>query len=268
MSRIADISAAFIAARRNVQALNAFPGTVPSTLADAYAVQARSVADWGEPVVGYKVGGIAPDWREQYPRDWLAGPVFPSHIITAEDTALTDVSVFRGGFAAYEPELVFGLDGLSSLRGPIKTLADAKQFVTSIHIGAEIASSPLATLNALGPGSIISDFGNQSAVVIGPKIDIVWIDRLDEIEVTTIIDAQTIGVSRVKDNESGPLGALRFLLNHIQAYPPLDRRDTAWLSSGAITGVHQAHIDTMCSITYHGLGKLRLRMVPKIEKTI
>lgn len=260
-----DISDAFISARRSARALHAFPGEVPTSLEAAYAVQAHSIMRWGEPVVGFKVGGIGPSWRVRYPSDWLAGPVFPSHIIHSNDTNLVDVPVFRDGFAAYEPELIFRLAGLSAPRGVIETPEDAKRFIRSVHIGAEIASSPLAILNDLGPASIISDFGNQSSVVIGPVIDLNWINRLAAIEVTTRIDAKMIGVKNANPEDGGPLGALRFLLNHLRDNPQFNTGDTTWLSSGAITGVHSATIGSRCSLTYKDLGVINLRMVAKTE---
>ncbi|MGJ8560299.1 MAG: 2-keto-4-pentenoate hydratase [Litorimonas sp.] len=268
MSSITDISATFITARREGRALHAYPGEVPTSLEAAYAIQAKSIANWGEPVVGYKVGGIGPDWHTRYPSDWLVGPVFPSHIIHVNDTGPVDVPVFRGGFAAYEPELVFRLSGLSIPRGVIKTTETAKRFIRSVYIGAEIASSPLAILNDLGPGSIISDFGNQSSVVVGPEIGIDWLDRLNDIEVTTTIDAAMIGVKTVNPGADGPFGALRFLLNHLRNKPEFNHSDTAWLSSGAITGVHRAEINSSCSLTYKDLGVINLRMVEKKESAV
>jgi len=263
MSTPETISAAFLSARREARALDAFPGEVPSSLDAAYAVQARAIKDWGEPVVGFKVGGIPESWRERYPDSWLAGPVFHSHVIRADGQGTMDVPVYHGGFAAYEPELVFRVEGLQTERPHIETVEQATAFITAVHIGAEIASSPLATLNALGPGSIISDFGNQAAVVIGPDIGRDWLSRLGDIEVTTSIDRQTVGKTRVKSSGNGPLGALRFLLNHLRNAPYNALPDALWVSSGAITGVHEAPVGSTCCMVYEGLGVIGLRMVAK-----
>src|SRR3546814_1847543 len=56
--------------------------------------------------------------------------------------------------------------------------ADQKRFTTEeatahidmVHLGIEIASSPLPTINDLGPTVTISDFGNNNGLVIGPAI--------------------------------------------------------------------------------------------------
>ena len=261
-----SITPAFLAARREARTLDAYPGEVPPTLEAAYAVQLRSTAEWGESVVGFKVGGIPAKWREQYPSPWLAGPVFNSALIHAKDE-VTEVSVFEGGFAAYEPELVLRLGGLNAPRPVVTDLDVAKSFVRAVHLGAEIASSPLASLNALGPGSIISDFGNQAAVVVGPEIDRDWIDRLDGIEVATTINSKETERARVNSGKGGPLGALRFLLNHLRDAPYGPLPDEMWLASGAITGVHDAVPGSTCTLDYGSLGELHLRMVPRRSTT-
>lgn len=264
MTSASDISSAFLAARRAAIALEAYPGDVPASLEEAYAVQALSAANWGEPIAGYKVGGIGPQWREQYPSSWLAGPVFSSLVFNAKTGDRVDIPVFEGGFAAYEPELLMKLKNVSSITSEIKTIEEAKTYVSNLHIGAEIASSPLATLNELGPGSIISDFGNQAGVVIGPEIDVSWLGRFDDIHVTTTIDGEIIGKKSPGKGENGPLGALRFLLNHLMTHAPEGGiPETIWLSSGAITGVHKSRNGTLGHIDYGDLGGFEIAMTTR-----
>lgn len=263
-----DISAAFLSARRRGVALDAYPGTVPPSLEEAYTVQQISTDNWGEPIAGYKVGGIGPEWRDQYPSTRLAGPVFSSLVYVADADEITDIPVFQGGFAAYEPELIFRLKNLDRPREQITSIEQAKPYIDSVYLGAEIASSPLATLNDLGPGSIISDFGNQAGIIIGQKIDRDWIDRLSEISVETVIDGHTVGDCCVNDSDDGPLGALLFLLNHLRDNPPSGNGVAeTWLSSGAITGVHKSSVGSSCTIRYRGLGALKIAMIARKTET-
>lgn len=269
MNEIAAISSAFLSARREARAIENFPGEIPGSLDEAYKVQAKSTAAWGEPVIGYKVGGIGPQWRDQYPSSWLAGPVFPSLVFEVEDQGTVDVGVFNGGLAAYEPELLMRLTGLSELKDPVDSIEQAKRYVSAVHIGAEIASSPLATLNALGPGAIISDFGNQAGIVIGPEIEREWLERLDQLEVTMVIDAEVIGRKAPNPDERGPLGALRFLLNHLLAHGGgIVGPDAIWLSSGAITGVHESISGTIGRFDYGSLGCFDVAMKARKPLTV
>jgi 2-keto-4-pentenoate hydratase len=264
MSNLDHISRAFLSARREAAALTDFPGNIPQDLTAAYAVQAKSIADWGEPVVGYKVGGIPPHWREQYPSPWLAGPVFPSLVHRVDNHGTIDIPVYAGGFAAFEPELVFTLGGLSALKGPIETVDEAKPFVKAVHIGAEIASSPFGDINDCGPGSIISDFGNQSGVVMAQEIDVACLDRITDIHCAMTINGEKIAQKSPADGDAGPLGALRFLLNHILAHPPsMGLPDEIILSSGAITGVHRSVPSSTGHMDYGPLGSLTVVMTER-----
>ncbi|MGB3456721.1 MAG: hypothetical protein WBG08_05365 [Litorimonas sp.] len=264
MNALDSISDAFLSARRNAVPLSGFPGEVPADLATAYSVQARSTERWGEPVVGYKVGGIGPQWRARYPSPWLAGPVFPSLVQSVEKDGSVEVPVYEGGFAAFEPELVFRIRGHGDLDEAVLDIETAKRFVTDVHIGAEIASSPFSGINDAGPGSIISDFGNQCGVVIGPRIDCDWLDRLEEMTVTMTIDGQHIGRTQPNPGAGGPLGALMFLLNHIRMHGlARDLPDEILLSSGAITGVHRADVGAVGRIDYDELGSMSITLTRK-----
>lgn len=89
------------------------------------------------------------------------------------------------------------------------------------------------------------------------------LDRYDDIEVTTIIDKELIWRTRVNSGEDGPLGVLLFLLNYLRDKSYGELPDTLWLSSGAITGVHQSGVGSSCQIVYEDIGVLNLRMVAK-----
>ena len=59
----ADIATAFTDARRRAAPIAVYPGELPATLGDAYAVQEAAIARWPENITGWKVAGIAPDLR-------------------------------------------------------------------------------------------------------------------------------------------------------------------------------------------------------------
>lgn len=259
-------SDALLAARRRCRPLDGFPGDIPQRLEDAYAVQGRSRGSWGDRVAGFKVGGIPAAFRESYGGTWLAGPVFAKSVSHVENGGEGYVTVYDGGFAAYEAEYVFRVGGLHSLKAPVGSLDAAVEHIRAIHIGAEIASSPMALINDLGPGAIISDFGNNAGVVIGPKISLDIVRRLDAIPVTVTIDGERIGHGPAKPAEGGPLDALRFFLNHVATGGAGEVDDEMLVSSGAITGVHSAQAGTSAEIVFGDLGRFTLRMVPRLAE--
>jgi hypothetical protein len=69
------IASRFVEARRTAAALDAFPGTLPATLSEAYRVQESAIALGGRAIAGWKVAGIRPDLRETLGANRLAGPI-------------------------------------------------------------------------------------------------------------------------------------------------------------------------------------------------
>jgi len=258
------ISDALLYARRACKAIDGFPAELPQTLGDAYAVQLCAIAEWDAKLVGFKVGGIPEKWRTQFPANWVAGPMFSDQQYTVKSGESIEVTVFEGGFAAYEAELVFELQNLDKLDAPLETVAETHAFISRVYLGAEIASSPNLLVNELGPGSIISDLGNNAGVVLGPEAPLSILDDFGNLEVVLTIDDVEIGRATPNPGENGPLGALRFILNHfISMKGRIDVPENCLISSGAITGVHSSHAGTKSTIKFGDLAEYELKMVPR-----
>ena len=54
------IAGRFLDARRSAGSLDAYPGAMPTTLEEAYAIQDEAIARWQRPVIGWKVGRVPP----------------------------------------------------------------------------------------------------------------------------------------------------------------------------------------------------------------
>ncbi len=261
------LSAALLKPRQDCTVLDGFPGEIPATLEQAYAVQMCSIAAWEADLIGFKVGGVPHKWKDQFPTDWLVGPMFSDQQYAVKNGDSLEVTVFEGGFAAYEAELVFVLKDLDKLDKPLETVEETHAFISKVYLGAEIASSPNLLVNEMGPGSIISDLGNNAGVVIGPEAPLSILDDLSKLEVVLTIDDEEIGRATPNPGEGGPLGALRFALNHFIAIKDqIELPENCLISSGAITGVHQSHAGTKSKITFGDLAEYELRMVPRTAK--
>lgn len=247
----------FTTARLEGRALSVYPGTVPTTLADAYAIQEAALATWPDPVAGWKVARIGADWRTAFPAERLIGPAFSPNIRLTVSGSTPDCPVFSGGFAAVEAEIVIVV-GADAPAGKTEWSDDeAVTLIGSMHIGIEVASSPLLTLNDLGPGAVISDFGNNWGIVVGPAIG-GWRD-FAEISVTTFIDDVSVGSGKV-DMVKGPFGALAFTLkNAALRGRPLRAGDV--VTTGMITGVHDIRIGQRSRHTFTGCGEVGCQIV-------
>lgn len=234
----AAIAGRFLSARRQAAGLDDYPGDLPETLADAYAVQDAAVAAWGEPVLGWKVGRINPPLSERFDADRLTGPIF------AVERAGTggegpDMPVFAAGFAAGEAEFLLRV-GRTPPPGQTRfTLDEAADLIDSVHVGIEIASSPLGRINELGPIAVISDFGNNNGLVVGAAIPDWRSSGFEEWPVTIRIDGAEAGAGRASAFPDGAIGSARFLLE-LMAKRGIALAPGQWISSGAVGGVHDA----------------------------
>ncbi len=232
------IAGRFLAARRSAGGLAGYPGDFPDTLDEAYAVQDQAIAAWGRPVIGWKVGRINPPLSDRYGADRLAGPIFASQTV-ADLGAAPECPVFAEGFVAGEAEFLLRIARTPPAGQGRFTLAEAAELIDSVHVGIEIASSPLRAINALGPVAVISDFGNNNGLVVGAAIPDWRSSGFEQWEVTTLLDGVEAGTGRATSFPDGAVGAARFLFE-LMARRAIALRPGQWISSGAVTGVHDA----------------------------
>lgn len=248
----------FVAARQAAQALNDYPGPLPATLDDGYAIQAAAIARAGGRIAGWKVGRILGDLADRYGCDRLAGPIFASTICVAD--AQSQGLVFDGGFGAVESEYLFRI-GKTPVAGQTQfTLEEAADHIDAVHIGIEIASSPFVGINDHGPAVTISDFGNNNGLLIGPAIPD-WVNgRYADQEVATRIDGAPIGTGTAASFNHGAIGSVRFLLENLIARG-ITIEPGWWVSTGAVTGVHQVQPGQAVEADFGPLGTLHCTIV-------
>ena len=227
------IAGRFLAARRAAAGLDSYPGDFPASLDEAYAIQDAAIAAWDRPVIGWKVGRVPEPLIDRFGTDRLAGPIFTE----ARDGA--DMPVFAEGFAAGEAEFLLKI-GAAPLAGQTGfTLAETASLISTVHIGIEIASSPLGAINEIGPIAVVSDFGNNNGLVVGPEIPDWQASGFEQWEVATRIGGDLAGTGRAEAFPDGAIGAARFLFE-LMAQRAITLLPGQWISSGAVTGVHRA----------------------------
>jgi 2-keto-4-pentenoate hydratase len=232
----AEIAGHFLSARRTAAGLSDYPGNLPETLDEAYAVQDAAMAAWGKPVIGWKVGRVLPPLSERFGTDRLAGPIFTSKSTSSNGSA-PDMPAFAEGFAAGEAEFLLRI-GATPPAGKISfTLEEAADLIDAVHVGIEVASSPLGAINVLGPIAVVSDFGNNNGLVIGRAIEDWRSSGFEDWLVTTLIDGIEIGTGRASAFPDGAIGSARFLFE-LMAKRGIALQPGQWISSGAVTGVH------------------------------
>lgn len=254
------IATAFVAARLAGRSLPGFPGTPPPDLATAYLVQDAAIGLWPDQVVGWKVGYIAPGRRDVSGDDRLVGPIFSRAVWPATTGACLDVPVFAGGFAAVEAEYVFRLGADADPARLRWSVDEALALVAALHIGIETAGSPLATINVLGPSVVVSDFGNNAGLLLGPEIPDWRAVQEAQLACETFVDEVSVGRGGAGSVPGGLGAALAFTLGRC-ARRRMPLRAGMLVTTGAATGIHDILPGQQARIHFGPHGELRCRAV-------
>jgi 2-keto-4-pentenoate hydratase len=233
----ANIAGRFLSARRAAGGFADYPGAFPESLEDAYRIQDQAIAGWGRPVLGWKVGRVLPPYSQRFGTDRLAGPIFS--IIEAHAGEIPALPVFANGFAAGEAEYLLRIGSSPPDGKTTFWLEEAAALIDAVHVGIEIASSPLRTINELGPVAVVSDFGNNNGLLVGPAIPDWRTSNFEDWTVVTLIDGIEAGSGNASAFPDGAIGSARFLFE-LMARHGIKLRAGQWISSGAVTGVHDA----------------------------
>ena len=204
--------------------------------------------------MGWKVGYIAAERRDGSGDERLLGPIFSRQLWNATGGS-TPIPVFAGGFAAVEAEYVLRLDADAPPGKQDWTPEEAAALPATLFTGVEVASSPLATINQLGPRVVVSDFGNNNGLVLGPQIP-AW-TTLDE---SSLLAETWVGDVHVGSGGAGHLpGGLRaafaFALSRsARRGRPLKAGD--YVATGNATGIHDIAAGQHARVEFAGHARL------------
>ncbi|MGV8960097.1 MAG: 2-keto-4-pentenoate hydratase [Stenotrophomonas sp.] len=258
---LGEIARQFVSARFQGRSLPDFPGRIPDDLQAAYRVQDLAIAQLDDAVVGWKVGYIAADRRDPSGDDRLLGPIFSRKLWNATG-AIVEIPVFSaaGGFAAVEAEYVLQLQADAPADQLQWTPEQAEALPARMFIGVEVASSPLATINVLGPLAVVSDFGNNNGLILGPEVP-AW-TTLDEslLRAQTEIEGQVVGTGGATTLPGGLRAAYAFALaRSAQRGRPLKKGDL--IATGNATGIHDIAVGQQAVIRFPGYGDIYCKAV-------
>jgi 2-keto-4-pentenoate hydratase len=249
-----------VAARRDARALPDYPGPLPQTLDAGYACQDHAISLWGRPIAGWKVGRIPAAWEQCLGEERLVGPIFEDAVQHVRSGQSGEFAVIEGGFAAVEAEFVFRLGRDAPPEQTAYTPEEAATFVDALLIGIELAGSPLPLINALGPAIVVSDFGNNAGLIVGPAIA-GW-PALDDHQLTceTFIEDVSVGRGGAGSIAGGLLAALAFALSRCarRGYP---LKAGMYITTGAATGIHDIVAGQHSRVSFGAWGELHCTTV-------
>lgn len=257
----ASVAPQFVQARLAGVSVPGYPGgVIPKSMAEGYACQDIAIDLWPDELVGWKVGYVPPQHQERLGAERLAGCIFRKNLWDAAD-APTPFRAIAGGFTAVEAEFIIRL-GQDAPAGKTEwTAEEAADYVGELILGVEIAGSPLATINVLGPTVVASDFGNNDGQILGPVLDnwrdIAW----EDMTVETVINGVSVGTGTAASIPGSPLAALAFLLGHVATRGrPLKKG--MLVTTGASTGIHDVVAGDRATVSFGPLGQVACFAVP------
>jgi 2-keto-4-pentenoate hydratase len=260
-SEAQTIAKRFVTARRKGESLPAFPGPLPPDLTAAYACQDAAIELVVDSIAGWKVGLIGKQAATVFKQDRLAGPIFSSSVREARVGEPVGFPVFDGGFAAVEAEFLLRLGRDAPADQREWTRAQARELVAAVHVGVETAGSPLATINDLGPTAIVADFGNNAGLIVGPALHNWRTTPVEQWHCEMFVEGVVVGRGHAGVPPGGPFESLRFLLE-LCARRSRPLKAGAWISTGAITGVHQVVAGQSARVSFGDAGDVLCRAEP------
>jgi len=258
------IADAFVTARLQATPLADYPGERPADMDSAYACQDAAIGLWPDRIVGWKVGWIGDPFAATFGERRLVGPIFAGNLRESA-TVPVDMPVYAQGFSAVEAEYVFELkhDAGSSTDWSAESVAD---IIASLRLGIEIASSPLAAINDLGPAVTASDFGNNAGLVVGPPFSD-WRSALQRAaRCQCLLDGIVVGTGGMASIGGGPLAGLAFALNR-NARRGRGLRAGELVTTGAATGVHAVRPGQLATARFGDAGEISCRIVAAQPRT-
>lgn len=253
---LSDIAEQLTCARQKATVLKRYPGPLPTRMSTAYEIQEHAIRAWPDSIAGWKVGRIAPELETSLNADRLAGPIFSQAVHPKIDGSEIEVPVYRGGFAAVEAEFIAVIAEDTPAHKTSWSFDECLAVIERLHIGLEIASSPLASINQLGPCVVVSDFGNNAGLVVGPPISN-WRERtLDSLTNETRINSVSVGTGSAANLPGGYVRSVQFILETCAARGrPLKKGQV--IATGQTNGIHAIQIGQSAELDFGRDGCIR-----------
>jgi 2-keto-4-pentenoate hydratase len=192
--------------------------------------------------------------------DRLCGPIFAPAIQSVDSGTALDMPVYVGGFAAIEAEFVAVIERDAPADKLAWSVDEARAMIADLRIGMEIASSPLATINELGPTVVVADFGNNNGLLVGPSISN-WRSRsLESMRCSSSVDRQMVGSGGAFNLTGGFVRSVQFLLE-LTASRGRPLRAGDLVATGQTTGIHDVEAGQPGGVEFGDDGRLGVRIV-------
>ncbi len=239
------------AARSENASIEALPPQLrPSTVAEAYDIQAALVRRLEGPAAGWKVGATAESVRAALKTDHP----FSGRVLSANVHACpSDLAGLNLRCPLVEAEYVFRLSSLNS----DKSVSDENivSAIKGVHLGIEVCGSAFHDPSQVGVTSLIADNGLASHLILGEIIDGIADGDLVDQEVAMVRNSREMQRGDGKIVLGSPLKSLIWLARHVlgggQNIP-----EGSLVASGSCTGMLEVQPGDRVEARFGSLGSV------------
>ena len=241
-------------ARSDRQSLTDFPGSVPLTREEAYALQDETLALSGCGSIGWKIGLAPEEHRARFQATRFTGPILdPPGCLRVED-GVAEVDIPAYGLNAIEFELAFRLGQSIDPGAWLTSGAAPMSAMDAAYCAVERLASPLVNLAEHGPGAVAGDMGINNGMILGPEYPL----NKDGLGAPCIVRVSEAGKGTKTGGEDqlpgGIAGALNLLFEDLsERGRSLEKGD--WVLSGALCGQHPVTGPTTITAEFEGVGR-------------
>ena len=232
--------------------LQEYPGPVPASLAEAYAVQAEAALLTGWTQVGWKIGCTSKEAQRALSTDApFPGPVYRERLFSSGDTVPTDATNTR----LAEPEVAFFMKNSLSPRATPYEVDEVLAAVAEVVPAIEVVNPRL-------PGGFsdplcwfIADGALNDALVLGDPVKPMARQAYAALRVVVTVNGAPKTEGSGAMALGGPELALTWLANHLSARG-LALGAGYVVSTGVVTGLFSAAPGDEVEADFGPLGKV------------
>jgi 2-keto-4-pentenoate hydratase len=244
------------AARLSGEKLKSYPGSVPASMAEAFAIQSAVRATLGWTHAGWKIGCTSERAQKALHTDGpFPGPLYRERLFPAG----AHVETLASNSRTTEPEVAFTMAGDLPARVKAWSVDEVLDAVATVHPSIEIVNPRLPKGFNDVVEWYVADGGLSHALVLGPGVK--PLRRADYARITNRVSLNGAGkYSGIASNAlGGPELALTWLANNLIA-KRLFLREGDVVTTGVITEVFDTSIGDHVKASYDLIGEVSAQL--------
>lgn len=235
-------------------------GSIPTLgeLTPTDAATAEAISDAGVDLAGAEVAGWKVGCTSEFAQQMLGSPgPFAGRVFdgTVFDATIDSAAVPN---AQVECEFAFILgESLPAREARYSSVEEVRAATRAVAPAIEVVAPRVSDLANAGWLSLVADHGANAGVVIGAPVPVADLPDLAEVDVSCLIDGETVGAGRGDAVLGNPWNALLWLAEHLRGRG-IGLQAGQFVMSGTCTGIAPLAPGSAATAHHVGLGEVTL----------